>query len=91
MKNVSGIIPLGRTHVSFVIMISRKKRGRPIGTMRSAGYAVSTNGGGRPHKTTELDGYDCNYTLKNGTDEVARLWQKFATRVQREVKRATDP
>ena len=37
-------------------MISKKKRGRPVGTMRSAGYAVSTNGGG-PRKTTELDGY----------------------------------
>ena len=56
MRTVRRIIPLGGSHVSFVIMISRIKRGRPVGTTRSAGYAVSTSGG-RPRKTTENDGY----------------------------------
>ena len=34
----------------------KKKRGHPVGTTRSAGYAVGTNGG-RPHKTAENDSY----------------------------------
>jgi hypothetical protein len=36
----------------------KKKRGRPVGTTKSAGYRVGTNGG-RPRKTTTSDSSSC--------------------------------
>ena len=43
----------------------KKKRGRPVGTTKKAGYRVSTNGG-RPRKTTASDGGSCVASKRGG-------------------------
>ena len=48
--------PLRRNSCKFCNHDFKKKRGRPVGTTRSAGYAVGTSGG-RPRNTAETDGY----------------------------------
>ena len=48
--------PLRRNSCKFCNHDFKKKRGRPVGTTRSASYAVGTSRG-RPHNTAETDGY----------------------------------
>ena len=67
--------PLRRNSCKFCNHDFKKKRGRPVGTTRSAGYAVSTNGG-RPRKTTELDGY---LASKQGGRPVAKAKSEHET------------